>query len=180
MSDLVLYGDFNCPFSALASSRAAELERGGVATVDWRAVEHDSGLPRHGAEVNGDLADMLRGELAQINDLLRPGEPRRSRLPVRQVNTALATERFAGTAVEARLSVRQEIFAAHWERAERIDDQAVLDRLGAGPVDPTLAAKWRHGWLAAKNPIVPVLVLPDGYISRGLGALSRLAAMLDG
>ncbi len=27
--------------------------------------------------------------------------------------------------------------------------------------------------------MVPMLVLPDGYVSRGLGALKRLADMID-
>ena len=40
MIDLVVYGDFNCPFSALASARVEYLERHGFAAVDWRAVEH--------------------------------------------------------------------------------------------------------------------------------------------
>ena len=37
---LIVYGDFNCPFSALASARVGYLERHGFADVDWRAVEH--------------------------------------------------------------------------------------------------------------------------------------------
>lgn len=179
MIELVVYGDFNCPFSALAGSRAGELERRGLATVDWRAVEHDTGIPLDGVEVSGDLADTLYGELAQINGLLRPDEPERHQLPVRQVNTALATQRYAGTPAETRPSLRQEIFATHWERGERIDQDAVLDRLGAAPVDTALAGQWRAGWQTATEPMVPVLVLPDGYVSRGLGALARLAAMLD-
>jgi hypothetical protein len=54
-----------------------------------------------------------------------------------------------------------------------------LDRLGSvatsgeGPV----AAGWREEWLGLGRPVVPMLVLPDGYVSRGLGALSRLAAL---
>lgn len=179
MIELVAYGDFNCPFSALASARAAELERSGIATVDWRAVEHDQDIPPDGSEIVGELAEMLTGELDQVRSLLRPGEPDRLRLPVRQVNTALAIERYAGTPAEKRSSVRQAIFEAHWERGERIDDHAVLDRAGAGAADAAVAREWRKAWQAATDPIVPVLVLPDGYVSRGLGALTRLGDMLD-
>ena len=179
MIELVVYGDFNCPFSALASSRAHELERRGLATVRWRAVEHETRIPPQGLEITGDLREMLTDELAQINGLLRPGEPERHHLPVRQVNTGLATQRYAGTPEKRRRSLRPELFATHWERDERIDDDAVLDRLGAGPADVEKADQWRVAWQEATKPMVPVLVLPDGYVSRGLGALTRLAAMLD-
>ena len=180
MIELIVYGDFNCPFSALAGARVAELERLGVASVDWRAVEHDTDVPPDGAEVSGDLADMFTSELAQIRDMLTPGEPDRLRLPARQVNTALATRRYAGTSAEARSALCQEVFAAHWQRAERIDDPATLGGLGAGPPAPELAEEWRAAWQAATEPIVPVLILPDGYVSRGLGALARLAKLLEG
>lgn len=50
---LTVYGDFNCPYSNLASQRADQLIRGGMAQVDWRAVEHDRRLARiHFPEVN--------------------------------------------------------------------------------------------------------------------------------
>ncbi|MBK9559923.1 MAG: hypothetical protein IPO44_10325 [Candidatus Microthrix sp.] len=57
---------------------------------------------------------------------------------------------------------------------------AALDGLGAGSADPDLAGQWRAAWQAATEPIVPVLVLADGYVSRGLGALARLAKLLEG
>lgn len=177
---LVLYGDFNCPFSALASTRAAELERRGRAAIEWRTVEHDPTIPPAGEPVAGELAEMLAGELEQVRGLLRPGEPDRLHLPARQVNTRRAVERYAGTPEPERAARREALFAAHWQRGERLDDDAVLDAVGAGPADPAAAAAWREAWAAATDPIVPVLVLPDGYVSRGLGALARLAERLDG
>ena len=42
---VVVYGDFNCPWSYLASRRAAVLAEDGV-DVDWRAVEHEPWRPR--------------------------------------------------------------------------------------------------------------------------------------
>ena len=175
---LVVYGDFNCPFSALASERVDELERRGIATVEWRAVEHDRGIPAAGVEISGDVAQMLTDELAQIRGLLDRGEPDRLQLPICQVSTRLAITRYAGTPNESRPELRHEIFASHWQRAERIDDAAVLDDLGAGPANNVVAEEWRAAWQAATDPIVPVLVLPDGYVSRGLGALARLAGLL--
>src|SRR5438309_11493539 len=49
---LVIYGDFNCPFSALASDRAARLEATGRVVVEWRAVEHDPSIPAEGRPVD--------------------------------------------------------------------------------------------------------------------------------
>lgn len=36
-------------------------------------------------------------------------------------------------------------------------------------------AAWRDEWLSFDRRVVPMLVLPDGYVSRGLGVLGRLA-----
>ncbi len=58
---LVIDGDFNCLFSALASSRAAHLGRTGAARVEWRAVEHDPDIPLRGEPVRGALA--LSGQI---------------------------------------------------------------------------------------------------------------------
>ena len=40
---VIVYADFNCVYSYLASQRADRLTREGTAEVDWRGVEH---LPR--------------------------------------------------------------------------------------------------------------------------------------
>jgi hypothetical protein len=77
---LAVYGDFNCPFSALATARATVLEARGLAVIEGRAVEHDPAIPVT---------------------------------------------------------------------------------------------------VAFPNPIVPTMVLPDGYVSRGLGALDRLPRIND-
>jgi 2-hydroxychromene-2-carboxylate isomerase len=53
---VIIYGDFNCPYSYLASQRADRLARGGIARVDWRAVEHDHGLALTGAPAEADRA----------------------------------------------------------------------------------------------------------------------------
>ncbi len=70
---LIVYGDFNCPFSALASARVGYLERNGLADVDWRAVEHAPDIPSEGRDLIGDLRGELRGELDQIRSLLTDG-----------------------------------------------------------------------------------------------------------
>ena len=69
---VIVYGDFNCPYSYLASQRADLLSRAGVA-VDWRAVEHDRGLPVTGSRSDSDRATWDR-ELAEVASLALPGE----------------------------------------------------------------------------------------------------------
>jgi hypothetical protein len=34
---------------------------------------------------------------------------------------------------------------------------------------------WRDEWLRLERPIVPMVVLPEGTVSRGLSVLKRLA-----
>ena len=50
---VIVYGDFNCPYSYLASQRADRVIREGMARIAWRAVEHDPGAGCH--------RDILRG-----------------------------------------------------------------------------------------------------------------------
>lgn len=176
--DLRIYGDFNCPFSRLASRRAARLEEQGAATVDWRAVEHDPAIPQEGQPVVGDLAAEIGRELDQIRSLLRPGEALELRLPPLRPNTAAATAAYAAVPPERRPAAREALFAALWAEGRDIGDDAVLAGLGLTRRDPGGAVTWRDEWLGLERPIVPVMVLPGGRVSRGLGALDRLADLL--
>lgn len=173
--ELIVYGDFNCPFSALASARVSRLERLGAVHVDWRAVEHAPNIPPAGIELTGELVSELQRELEQIRALLSAHEPDRLTLPTRQPNTRLATAVFAATPTPDRLAMRDRLFAAHWSEGADLTDDTTLARLGATTTDTATAAQWREEWTALTEPIVPVMVLPDGYVSRGLGALARLA-----
>lgn len=176
---LTIYGDFNCPFSALAGMRAAALERRGLAWIDWRAVEHDTAIPPAGEAVTGARREAFVRELAQIRDLLVNGEADRLRVPDRTVNTRLATSVFASTGEALRPGLREKLFAAYWTRGEDLTDPELLEPFGADHPDDQTARRWRAEWLALAKPIVPTLVLPDGYVSRGLGALTRLAHLAD-
>lgn len=177
--ELIVYGDFNCPFSALASARASRLEQLGVARVDWRAVEHAPDIPPAGTSVSGELAADLERELEQIRGLLGTDEPDRLALPTRLPNTGRATAAFAATPVPGRPAMRSRLFAAHWSDDLNLSDDTTLSQLGSTATDAATAARWRDEWIALTRPIVPVMVLPDGYVSRGLGALARLAKLMD-
>jgi len=176
---LVIYGDFNCPFSALASSRADRLERGGTATVDWRAVEHDPDIPPTGIRVVDDVAVEVDREIDQVRELVAAGESFKLRRPAVRSNTHAAVAAYAATEPSRRSALRAELFDACWRRGEALDER-LLARLGceSSPPSSELVATWRDEWLGTGRPIVPLMVLADGYVSRGLGALARLADLL--
>ena len=90
---LVIYGDFNCPFSALASDRAARLEQTGTATVDWRAVEHAPDISRTGDSA-ASIEEVDR-ELEQVYALLVDGEDLHLARPARPSNSRAAVEAYA-------------------------------------------------------------------------------------
>ena len=94
---IVVYGDFNCPFSALASARVGYLERHGLAEVDWRAVEHAPDIPSERRDLTGDQRYKLRGELDQIRGLLTDGEADQLTLPATVSSTRRATLAYAAT-----------------------------------------------------------------------------------
>lgn len=95
--EFVVYGDFNCPYSCLASARADTVVERGVAEVDWRAVEHDPAIPMPSEPVDGDLATMLDREVVEVRGLLRPGEAFPIRRPSVHPNSAAAVAAFAAS-----------------------------------------------------------------------------------
>jgi hypothetical protein len=96
-----------------------------------------------------------------------------------QPNTRLAIERFAALPPAARHDARRALFAALWFEGRDTGDAELLDELlPPGPARGSeTAAGWREEWLGLDRRLVPMLVLPDGVVSRGLGALARLAKM---
>jgi DSBA-like thioredoxin domain-containing protein len=175
---LVIYGDFNCPFSALASARAERLERSETARVDWRAVEHDPDIPLAGDPVEGVLADEIAGEVEQVRGLLRPDEDLALRRPPRRSNTRAAVETYAATDPERRRTVRAELFERYWARGQDIGDRHVLAEVGVLRAPDTMS-HWRKEWLGLGQPIVPAMRLADGRAIHGVEALIRLGDLLS-
>ncbi|MBP9053715.1 MAG: hypothetical protein KBF94_13955, partial [Ilumatobacteraceae bacterium] len=147
------------------------------ADVDWRADEHAPDIPSQGLDLIGDQRDELRGELDQIRSLLTDGEANQLTLPAIQSNTRRATLAYAATPTVDRPRLRQRLFAAYWMHQADLADPETLLSLGAINEDEPTASRWQDEWLALPRPIVPVIVLPDGYVSRGLGALARLVQL---
>lgn len=176
--DLTIWGDFNCPFSALASLRAAQLEQVGAARIDWRAIPHDLEIPAAGEIPDPEAAAEYAAELDQVRGLLLPDEQLVLRIPTVRASTVAASEAYAALAPEERASSRTALFRAYWEEGRNIGDRHVLDALGLDASAPETVAEWRAEWLAVDRHVVPLLRLADGYISRGLGALARLGDLV--
>jgi 2-hydroxychromene-2-carboxylate isomerase len=171
---LTIYGDFNCPFSALASARADVLLAADAYAIDWRAIQHDKVIPAVGETVEGEIAAALTVEVATIRELSEHDVRLHLVVPPVRSNTAASSAAFAA-AHDGVDRLRRRLFAAVWAEGRNIGDPAELDRLDAVGRDEAIANRWQHEFEALPRPMTPTLMLPDGYISRGLGALARLA-----
>lgn len=199
----VVFGDFNCPYSYLASRRAAVLAAQGV-VVDWRAVEHDPWVPRRFADSSVRVA-CLEEEMEKVTGMLLPGE----RLPYEPAGflpytkaavTGYAEAYGAGVAAEARTL----LFDAFWTRGVDLGNPRTVRALLAdtvrcgstrsgvlrdwgcavdvtgGPVTTLgwrTVGQWRAEWLTTGKEVVPTL-LEDGRPLFGEQALDRLAGEL--
>lgn len=172
----VLFGDFSCPFSALAHRRALQLARRGTSRFVWRAVEHDRDVPVDGELVDDEGRNAFEGELDQIRELLGDDEADDLRLPSRKLNTASLNRRFASLPLERRDEFAEAVFDAYWREASDPEADDHVERLTA-PVTAEgerAADDWQHEWEGFERRIVPMMQLPDGKLSRGLGTLARL------
>ena len=195
---IVLYGDFNCPWSYLASRRAGLLGAAGV-EVDWRAVEHAP--PRPAVTVDREARFLSeQAEIGRIVAMLLPGE----RLPyalagfVPDTGASVSAYAEAYAAGEDAL-VRQVLFESFWLHAFDLDDAQGVRTLVTDAVrsDSTggdllrhwdyrpvvtgdlgtasqLVARWRAEWLATGGHVVPTLVAED-RVAFGTDAVGWLA-----
>jgi predicted DsbA family dithiol-disulfide isomerase len=175
---LIIYGDFNCPFSALASVRVDALRvAGDDHEIEWRAVQHDSAIPAAGEPVEGEAAAELAAEVAEIRELSVGDVHLELVVPPVRSNTAAASAAFAGGGGRAEL-LRRRLFAAVWAEGRNVGDPAELERLGADARDDDLARRWQDDFQALLQLVTPSLVLPDGTVSLGRAALVHLADLV--
>ncbi|MAT06580.1 MAG: hypothetical protein CL424_16190 [Acidimicrobiaceae bacterium] len=187
---VLIYGDFNCPFSALANARASRLAAAGRLSVDWCSVEHDTTIGPNEYPLTSQQAAAFRAELEQIAGILTPDEPDRFRVPSRRVNTRDLNRIYAATPPARRTELRTAIFDAYWIDDRDVTSDRVLDEIiNTLAVDQSSqedhasdnhvsrsVATWQRQWEAPPRPIVPTMIIDQGYVSRGLGALARLAS----
>ena len=160
--NVIIYGDFNCPYSYLASLRADRLIRSGTAGVDW-AVEHDRGLAVTGTPSAASRAAWDR-ELAEvgalrrlITDLMWPAESVLARLASPDLPGALDHDP---------------------------DLTRIVRRSGGtiapdgGPLTTTRYRRirqWRQEWLALPRQVIPAVTGPGGSVYSGSDGLRYLA-----
>lgn len=183
--ELIVYGDFNCPYSLLASQRVDMLARTGL-VVEWRAVEHDPSLPI-GGRPSGPDGHGQRRELVEVAALAEPGEGVPARPPLMISNTAAAVSVYAAALPRDRAVVRRCLFTAIWTQDRCLGRLAqvrwVLDEHHSWRADTGsgLVQRWRADWLALPRPLVPAVVRPgDGTVVVGVDALAYLAGLLRG
>ena len=111
---LIVYGDFNCPYSYLASQRVdALLPLGGV-EVDWRAVEHDPRLSMTGTPASADRETWNR-ELAEVTELALPAEQPPVAVPQLISNTRAAVSAYTEAVTDGvQHKLRRALFEAIW------------------------------------------------------------------
>jgi len=171
MPDVIVYGDFNCPYSYLASQRADRLSRAGTA-VDWRAVEHDRALPVTGSRSDSDRAAWDR-ELADVASLALPGEHASTEPPALISNTEAAVAAY-GEAVSDGVAgeLRRRLFRAIWGQGLHLSSAQEVCRL-------VTEVMWPQEDITDQlaSPDIPSLLLRDldpGRIARRSGGTVAL------
>jgi hypothetical protein len=145
---LIVYGDFNCPYSYLASQRADALRRLGH-RVDWRAVEHDPRLSMAGTSGAAD-ADRWRRELTEVGGLALPGEHPPTDVPALISNTYAATSAYAESLTDGVADrLRRDLFNAIWVRGAHLSNAPDVRTLAAALTFPYAPVR---SWLGLELP----------------------------
>lgn len=198
---IVIYGDFNCPYSYLASLRADRFITAGVA-VEWRAVEHAPSLPVVGQRLDDAGQREVSEELGSVRQLLTPEEEFAAATPSMLPNTAAANAGYA-EAVGGGVGddVRRLLFDAYWRRGTDVGSVDVLRAMLAepirrghssafplresgfavstnrGPITTTAFHRlttWHHEWVELSTSTTPTVVV-DGESYVGVEGLKWLA-----
>lgn len=160
MTCVIIYADFNCPYSYLASQRADLLSRAGVA-VYWRAVEHDRGLPRTGSRPDSDQAGWERA-LAEVTSLAMPAERVPPGRPVLISNTEAAVAAYAEAVSDGVAGgLRRRLFRAIWLHGLHLSSAYEVRRLVTEVMRP---AENINGQLA--SPDIPSMLNRDPDLTR--------------
>lgn len=187
---LRLYGDFNCPWSYLASRRA-ELLAGAGFEVDWRAVEHEpDGDPRDD-EVRRERVATVQQAMERINGMLLPGELLPYSLAGFVPNTGAALAAYADACSANRpAAARHTLFEAFWCHSVDLDNTELVrtvvtdlvDDGSAGSADESagrLVDEWRSEWRELDDEVIPVVIVDDAEPRFGVDAVSWLGEEVE-
>lgn len=178
MDELVVYGDFACPLSRMASQFVDALVARGTA-VTWHAVRAD-GRQWRGSRIAG---------VARV----RPGchDPRHPSSSIRAAvgapmtsepfDQSLAIAAFAGVDGCEAHRLRAALFRAHWHDHLDLSDRRVVEALACRPVvaPGARAQRWQQRWEGFADPAVPLVLLRTGYVFRAADAIDQLVHRLD-
>lgn len=201
---IVLTGDFTCPWSYLASRRAALLAGAGV-DVDFRVVEHDPWQPRRFMDSSLRFHQLQR-EIEQVVGLLLPDEELPYALAGFMPRSRAAVSGYAEAyAAAVGPQVRKLLFEAFWVNGVDLGDARIVRTLlvdairsgssssealrewgyavdvTGGPITATgwhLMHAWRDDWTSAGKETVPMLRVDDGEPSYGEDAVEWLGSEL--
>ena len=142
----------------------------------------DPTVPPFGLPVTGEVAQLVStGNSPRIRDLLKPEKASPARLPTRRPNAHARRGRSHGGAGRfgAGTGSAAPSDDAFWAQGLGIGDPAVLADAQL-PGEPAHRGHRRiaRRWLSLGRPPVSMLVLPDGTVSYGLGALRRLTGLV--
>lgn len=200
---MVLYVDFTCAWSYLASRRAAILELSGGPVFDVRAVEH---APRRPGDPDSASLTRLRDTIKQVTEHLLTGEELPYALAGFVPHTEAAVSGYAeayGAGVASR--VRHLLFEAFWLHAIDLGDPHLIRTLlvdairsgsspsealrdwgyavdmTGGPITTTgwrLVRQWHAEWIGLGVGTVPLLLMEDTAPLVGAAAAEWLGAEL--
>jgi 2-hydroxychromene-2-carboxylate isomerase len=163
---LIVYGDFNCPCSYLASQRVDEVVRAGHAEVEWRAVEHDRRLAVTGTPSSLD-PDHWQRELAEVATLAEEDEHAPGTAPALISNTGAAVAACAEAVADGvQDELRRSLFAEIWVRRRHVSSPSEIRQLIRALMYP---AATRNGHLTC--PDLPARV----HHRVAVGTLPRLS-----
>lgn len=147
---LIVYGDFNCPYSYLASQRVDAVVRAGRAEVEWRAVEHGPRLALTGTPSSLDAQSWAR-ELAEVADLAQQGEQPPAVTPVLISNTGAAVAAYAEAVTDGvQDELRRRLFQEIWVRQRHLSNPYEVRQLIRDVMYPPEPGP-RGEWLAAPD-----------------------------
>lgn len=144
---IIIYGDFSCPYSYLASLRADQLLASGTAMIEWRSVIRNQNWPAAGSGADGgrDDWDRLLGDVAR---LVLAGEVPPGR-PAGVVNAKACDAAYSEAVSDGvQDQIRRRMFAAIWAEGRHMTSVDDVREVIAEVMCPP-------------DPILPHLISPD-------------------
>jgi hypothetical protein len=139
---IVVYGDFSCAYSYVASLLADQLLRSGTVGIDWRAVGRHPGPPTAGSRDDGPQDSAAVAAVLVVGGWL----PQPAAMPVDVDATVAAYAEAVSDGVQDKM--RRRLFAAIWAEKRPVCSVTAVRELVADVMCPP-------------EPILPRLASPD-------------------